>query len=45
MHQSIDNLIEQAKKLSTEDYALLNNALHDLSAPHDPAWEAAWLKE
>ena len=45
MHQSIDNLLEQAKKLSTEDRALLINAQYDLNAPHDLEWEAAWLKE
>jgi len=45
MHQSIDNLLEQAKKLSTEDRALLINALYDLNAPLDLEWEAAWLKE
>jgi hypothetical protein len=45
MHQSIDNLLEQAKKLSTEDRALLINALYDLNAPPDLEWEAAWLKE
>ncbi|MGE0559856.1 MAG: addiction module protein [Burkholderiales bacterium] len=45
MHQSIDNLLEQAKKLSTEDRTLLISALHDLNAPPDPEWEAAWLRE
>lgn len=45
MHESIDSLLEQAKKLSTEDRTLLIDALHDLNAPPDPAWEAAWLKE
>lgn len=45
MHHSIDNLLEQAKKLSTEDRSLLISALHDLNAPPDPEWEAAWLRE
>ena len=45
MHQSIDNFLEQAKKLSTEDRALLINALYDLNAPYDLEWGAAWLKE
>lgn len=45
MHESIDSLLEQAKKLSTEDRTLLIDALHDLNAPRDPEWEAAWLRE
>ena len=45
MHESIDSLLEQAKKLSAEDRSFLIDALHDLNAPLDPQWEAAWLKE
>lgn len=45
MHESIGSLLEQAKKLSAEDRSALINALHDLNAPPDPQWEAAWLKE
>lgn len=45
MQESIDSLLEQAKKLSVEDRSVLINALHDLNAPLDPQLEAAWLKE
>ena len=45
MHESIDSLLEQAKKLSAEDRSFLIDALHDLNASLDPQWEAAWLKE
>ena len=45
MNHPIDNLLEQAKKLSPEERAALIDALHDLHAPLDPEWEAAWIKE
>ena len=45
MNHPIDNLLEQAKKLSADERAALIDALHDLNAPPDPAWEAAWIKE
>lgn len=45
MQESIDSLLEQAKKLSVEDRSVLIDALHDLNAPIDPQLEAAWLKE
>ena len=45
MTAGIGSLLEQAKKLSAEDRTALINALHDISAPLDPAWEAAWIKE
>lgn len=45
MHESVDRLLEQAKKLSPEDRSALIEALHDLNAPPDPEWEAAWTKE
>ena len=45
MNASIGSLLEQDKKLSAEDRTALINALHDISAPPDPAWEAAWIKE
>lgn len=45
MHEAVDRLLEQAKKLSPEDRTALIEALHDLNAPSDPEWEAAWIKE
>ena len=45
MNHPIDNLLEQTKKLSHADRAALIDALHDLSAPPDAAWEKAWIKE
>ena len=39
------SLLEQAKKLSPEAHSALIDALHDISAPTDPAWEAAWIQE
>ena len=45
MNHPIDNLQEQAKKLSAHERAALIDALHDLNAPPDPAWEAAWIRE
>jgi putative addiction module component (TIGR02574 family) len=45
MNHPIDNLLEQAKKLSTDERAALIDALHGLNAPPDPEWEAAWIKE
>ena len=45
MNHPIDNLLEQAKKLSPAELAALIDALHDLNAPPDPEWEAAWIKE
>ncbi len=45
MNASIGGLLDQAKKLSAEDRSALINALHDISAPPDPTWEAAWIKE
>jgi Putative addiction module component len=31
--------------LSAEERTALIDALHDISAPPDPAWEAAWITE
>lgn len=45
MQETLDKLLEQAKKLSAEDRSALIDALHDLSAPPDPEWEAAWIRE
>ena len=45
MNHPIDNLQEQAKKLSAHERAALIDALHDLTAPPDPEWEAAWIRE
>ncbi len=45
MRVSIDSLLEQAKQLSTEDRSTLIDALHDLNAPLDLEFEAAWLRE
>jgi putative addiction module component (TIGR02574 family) len=45
MSESIDSLLEQAKKLSAEDRSVLIDALYDLNAPLDPQLEAAWIKE
>lgn len=45
MQETLDNLLEQARKLSAEERGALINALHDLNAPPDPAWEAAWIME
>ncbi len=45
MHEAIDRLLEQARKLSAEDRTALIDALHDLNAPPDLQWEAAWIKE
>ena len=45
MNTAVGSLLEQAKKLSAEERTALIDALHDISAPPDPAWEAAWVKE
>jgi putative addiction module component (TIGR02574 family) len=45
MNTAVGSLLEQAKKLSAEERTALIDALHDISAPPDPAWEAAWIKE
>jgi hypothetical protein len=45
MQESVDSLLEQAKKLSAEDRSVLIDALHNLNAQLDPELEAAWLKE
>lgn len=45
MNHPIENLLEQAKKLSAEERAALIDALHDLNAPPDAEWEAAWIRE
>ena len=45
MNHPLDNLLEQAKKLSADERAALIDALHDLNAPPDPEWEAAWTRE
>ena len=45
MNHPIDNLLEQAKKLSADERTALMDALHDLNAPPDPEWEAAWMRE
>ena len=45
MNHPIDNLLEQAKKLSADERAALIDALDDLNAPPDPQWEAAWIRE
>lgn len=45
MNDSVSVLIQQAKKLSPQERSALIDALHDISAPPDPAWEAAWIRE
>ncbi len=45
MNHPIDNLLEEARKLSPAERTALIDALHDLNAPPDPEWEAAWIKE
>jgi putative addiction module component (TIGR02574 family) len=45
MHQSVHQLLEQAKNLSAEDRAALIDALHDLASPPDRQWEEAWIRE
>ena len=45
MNTAVGSLLEQAKKLSAEERTALIDALHDISAPPDPAWEAAWIAE
>ena len=45
MSRPIDDLLEEARKLSPDDRAALIAALYDLNAPPDPEWEAAWIKE
>lgn len=45
MNHPVDDLLEQAKKLSPAERAALIDALYDLNAPPDPEWEAAWIKE
>ena len=45
MNDAIAGLLEQAKKLSPEARSALIDALHDIHAPPDLAWEAAWIRE
>ena len=45
MNTAVGSLLEQAKQLSAEERTALIDALHDISAPPDPAWEAAWVRE
>ena len=45
MNDAIGPLLDQARKLSPEARNALIDALHDISAPPDAAWEAAWIRE
>ena len=45
MGEAINRLLDQARKLTPEERTALIDALHDLNAPPDTAWEAAWIKE
>lgn len=45
MTNRVAELIEQARKLKPEEQAELLQAVHELVAPVDPEWEAAWVKE
>ncbi|WP_295391141.1 addiction module protein [uncultured Thiodictyon sp.] len=45
MNSRIHNLVERARRLAPAEQAALLSALHDMVAPPDPAWEAAWVNE
>jgi putative addiction module component (TIGR02574 family) len=45
MNGRVEAVLEQAKQLSREEQAVLADAMHELVSPHDPDWEAAWVKE
>ena len=45
MGEVINRLLEQARKLTPEERTALIDALHDLNAPPDMTWEAAWIRE
>jgi hypothetical protein len=45
MTNRVEKLIEQACKLKPEEQAELLQAMHELIAPVDPQWEAAWIEE
>ena len=45
MNTQIESLVEQARRLSAEDQAVLAETLYEMVNPTDPEWEAAWAKE
>lgn len=45
MNSRIESLVEQAKRLSTEEQAILAETLYEMVNPPDPALEAAWTTE
>jgi hypothetical protein len=45
MTNRVEELIKQARKLKPEEQAELLQAMHELIAPVDPQWEAAWIEE
>jgi hypothetical protein len=45
MTNRVEELLEQARKLTPEEQAELFQAVHELIAPVDPQWETAWIEE
>lgn len=45
MNARVEALIEQAKAMSSEDRIAALDALQELVAPPDQAWQDAWAKE
>jgi hypothetical protein len=45
MTSSVDTVLAEARKLAPQDQAALLYSLHELVAPADPNWEAAWDQE
>jgi putative addiction module component (TIGR02574 family) len=45
MNAHVEAVIDQARRLSTEEQLALLDALSDLITPPDAAWEAAWASE
>lgn len=42
---TVDELVRQAKQLSTDEQAILSERILELVSPRDPEWEAAWVAE
>jgi len=45
MNTQIESLVEQARKLSPEEQAILAETLYEMVNPPNQEWEAAWVKE
>jgi len=42
---TVDELVQQARQLSSDEQAVLSDRIFELVCPRDPTWEAAWTAE